>query len=204
MKIPSIGNITVYNQLKELNDLNTKERLGFGNHGIKLNANVLTGAKGNKASGGIDDKIIQLRVETIMAKLKYGKKISPEEMKFLQKHAPHVYNKAITVLRERETFRQELKTYKTKQQADRAYAMKISGYMPALKASAGKASGNEEAGGELEVIQMKSAAIMDEYNRFKMSAEYRKLEDEEQEDKKIPAANRTIYSVSRRSLQTKV
>ena len=136
MKIPSIGNITVYNQLKELNDLNTKERLGFGNHGIKLNANVLAGAKkGNKVSGEIDDKIIQIRVETIMTKLKYGQKISPEELKFLKKHASRSYNMAVKVLKERESFHQELKTYRTKQEAERAYARRMNGYISALNVS---------------------------------------------------------------------
>ncbi|NLZ28342.1 MAG: hypothetical protein GX887_05190 [Firmicutes bacterium] len=199
MKISSINRFMTVNQ-PGLIDFDVMQNSGSGRHGITLKPKVSTGAESNKISEEIGSKFIQIRVETIMSKLRYGNKISPGELKFLKGNAPHSYHIAVRVLRERENFRKELRTCRTKQQVDRAYAMKISCCMTAMKASAmaGAHGGNADKNGEVEFLQMKCAALMHEYNRFKTSAEYKKLKDEGKEDKKILSLNRSVHSVSRR------
>ena len=198
MKISSTNCFMNVNQ-PGLIDFDVIGNSGRGRHGITLKPKVSTGVKGNRLTGMVDDKYIQIRVETIMSKLKYGKKLSSVEMKFLKEHAPHSYRVAVRVSRERESFRQELKMYRTKQQAERAYAMKISSYIRTLKTSAmAKAyEGSVDENGEMEVMQMKLMAIMDEYRKFKASAEYKKLKDEEKENNKMLSVNRAVSTISR-------
>lgn len=205
MRISAINRFMTVNR-PGLIDFDVMQNSGSGRHGITLKPKVSTGAGGNKISEEIGSNFIQIRVETIMSKLKYGNKISSGELKFLKENAPHSYHIAVRVLKERENFCRELRNCRTKQQADRAYAMKISSCMPAMKASAmaGTHGGNADKNGEVEFLQMKCAALMHEYNRFKTSAEYNKLKDEEKDDKKTPSLNRSVHSVSRRLSQPRV
>ena len=127
-------------------------------------------AKGIQSVNNVEDGSIKnLRIELIRNKLKLGRDISHEELEFLKEHSPATYSKAMEVLREREEFRRELRNYRTKGQVDKTYELRMSGYITVMKSA-----GEDDA----EIIQMKASAIRDEYNKFRMSDEYKKLEEE--------------------------
>ena len=168
MKIPLINNVNMYAQI-QYKEFKMKEKLGMVKGYSLLNPNPLHKAKNLQALNNMENEDVKnLRIQLIKNKLKLGREISHEELEFLKEHSPETYGKALEIIKEREEFRRELKSYRSKKQVDKAYELRISGYITAMK----------NAGEDVEVIQMKAAAIRDEYNKFRISDEYKELEDE--------------------------
>ncbi|NMA86624.1 MAG: hypothetical protein GX968_04785 [Tissierellia bacterium] len=169
MKVPLINNINVYAQM-QYKEFKMKEKLGMVKGYSLLAPNPLHKAKSLQVLDNVENQDIKnLRIELIKNKLKLGREISYEELEFLKEHSPEDYDKAVKVIQEREEFRREIRNYRTKEQVDRAYGFRMNGYIVAMKSAGGD---------DVEVIQMKAAAIRDEYSKFIGTDEYKELEDE--------------------------
>lgn len=75
---------------------------------------------------GMTEEEKQAYFNKIMAKLKSGKKLSPEEMRFLQAEYPVLYQQAARVQAMRDGFEARLKTATSKQKAQEIYADSLS------------------------------------------------------------------------------
>ena len=168
MRVPLINNINMYTQM-QYKEFKMKEKLGMVKGYSLLNPNPLHKAKSLQLLDNVENQDIKnLRIELIKSKLKLGREISYEELEFLKEHSPQTYAKAIEVIQEREEFKREMRNYKTKDQVDKAYGLRMNGYIVAMKSASGD---------DVEIIQMKAAAIRDEYNKFIGSNEYKELEE---------------------------
>lgn len=56
-------------------------------------------------------------LETITNKMKFGKRLTRDEMEFLKVHSPEIYAKALKIEKEREEHRKALRSCKTKEEA---------------------------------------------------------------------------------------
>lgn len=65
------------------------------------------------------------RIESLRAKLKAGKRLSPTEMDFLREYAPELYEKAVRVSIERDEYERALRRAKTQADAQRIQNLKM-------------------------------------------------------------------------------
>lgn len=100
----------------------------------------------------------------IMEKLKSGKKLSPEEMRFLQAEYPQLYQQAARVQAMRDGFEARLKTATSKQKAQEIYADSLS-HIPA----------------EDPMKEYIVAAYQDTMKNFEKSEDYKELPETEEE-----------------------
>lgn len=96
----------------------------------------------------------------IMAKLKSGKKLSPEEMRFLQAEYPELYQQAARVQAMREGLENRLKSCRSKEEAQSIFANSLS-----------------QVSDDDPMKETITASYMDAMNEFQKSDEYRKLPD---------------------------
>ncbi|MBQ8280149.1 MAG: hypothetical protein IJZ23_09940 [Roseburia sp.] len=75
---------------------------------------------------GMTEEEKQAYFNKIMAKLKSGQKLTPEEMRFLQAEYPELYQQAARVQAMRDGFEARLKTATSKQKAQEIYADSLS------------------------------------------------------------------------------
>lgn len=113
---------------------------------------------------GMSDEEKQAYLAHIQAKLKAGKKLTAEEMRFLQAEYPDLYLQAARVQSMRESFEQQLKSCRSKEAVETAFSTSMS--MVSDKDPMKEAI---------------TAAYQDAYNEFKESGDYQKLPDTEEE-----------------------
>ncbi|MCI9163773.1 MAG: hypothetical protein HFG59_11065 [Lachnospiraceae bacterium] len=68
--------------------------------------------------GGMSKAQIQKRLQKIKNKLKAGARLTGEEKEFLREHAPELYRKVIALERERAAYEEQLKTARTRDDAE--------------------------------------------------------------------------------------
>lgn len=126
-------------------------------------------------------------IQGIDAKLKSGKKLSPQEMDYLREHSPELYKKAVEVTREREAYERELKQCKTKEAVQKLNMRYSQAFLNEVKTINGNANIPKAKKLELlDQITRRSMAIIDSHTTFIQSKEYAQLpsEDDEKENKK--------------------
>lgn len=65
------------------------------------------------------------KIESLRARLKAGKRLSPAEMDFLREYAPELYAKAVRVSMERDEYERALRRAKTQGDAERVQNLKM-------------------------------------------------------------------------------
>lgn len=115
---------------------------------------------------GMSDEEKAAYLAHIQAKLKAGKKLTPEEMRFLQAEYPDLYLQAARVASMRESLEQQLKSCRSKEAAETAFSASLS--MVSDKDPMKEA-----------IV----AAYQDAYNEFKESGDYQNLPDTEKEQR---------------------
>lgn len=113
---------------------------------------------------GMSDEEKSAYLAHIEAKLKAGKKLTAEEMRFLQAEYPDLYLQAARVQSMRESFEQQLKSCRSKEAVENAFSTSMS--MVSDKDPMKEA-----------II----AAYQDAYKEFKESGDYQKLPNTEKE-----------------------
>lgn len=103
------------------------------------------------------------RIEALRAKLKAGKRLTPEEMDFLREHAPELYVKAVRVAMEREEYERELRRAKTSEDAERIQNLKMAQIAQRLRHM------------DPEESEMLANAIADVNREYQKSDEYKAL-----------------------------
>jgi hypothetical protein len=126
-------------------------------------------------------------LQQIVGKMKMGKKLTHDEMEFLRINDPALYEKAVKIEKEREEFRRALRNCKTKEEAIKVHTMKALQLQAEAKAVRDNKDGSNPT--DFEFIQMRMAAMTDEFCEFAKSKEYEELpyeheleEDEVQND----------------------
>lgn len=103
----------------------------------------------------------------IMGKLKSGKKLSPEEMRFLQAEHPEMYQQVARVQAMRDGFETRLKTATSKQKAQEIFADSLS-----------------HVGDDDPMKEYIVAAYQDAMKNFEKSDEYKELPETEEDAKR--------------------
>lgn len=120
----------------------------------------------------------------IRMKLNAGKRLTSEEMAYLEEHDPETYKKAKSIEMERQAYEQELKRCKTKEDVQR---LKMS-HAAASLSSVNEIKNNPKipSGKKLELIvqeHRRFCAIEEETQKFVDSGRYSKLPTEQEQQK---------------------
>ena len=107
-------------------------------------------------------KEIAKKISDIRSKLKFGKKLSDEELRLLREHAPDLYKKAEAVQQERKNFKEQLKNCKTKEDVQRLFSQKMQFAMSMEKT-------------DQEMTEYLAAAFQEEHKSFMDCDDYKKL-----------------------------
>jgi hypothetical protein len=100
-------------------------------------------------------------LECITNKIKFGKRLTHDEMEFLKIYNPELYARAVKIEKEREEHRRALKSCKTKEEARNLHIAKA--FQPKMDSD----------------VKM---ALFDEYIEFVKSGEYEDLPNERESD----------------------
>ena len=73
------------------------------------------------------------KLNEITSKMKAGETLTPEEEQYIARKNPDLYRSYKEMLQEKDSYKEELKHCKTKEQADRARLNKMSSYLCELK-----------------------------------------------------------------------
>lgn len=119
---------------------------------------------------GMSDEQKKRFVEKLYKKLESGKKLSADELQYLRMNDPVTYAKAARVQMMRESFKKQLESAKSKEQAADMYLQNMS-----------RIADDDPAKKGLE------AAYNDVYSQFKKTEAYKKLPDTEKEAKEEKA-----------------
>jgi len=95
------------------------------------------------------------RLENVINKIKFGRRISYDEKAFLKLHAPELYEKVIKIEEERVEFRKTLANCQTKQEA-----------LQARSAKSVELRTEAKNNGDSESITMRLMAMLDEFSDF--------------------------------------
>ena len=132
--------------------------------------------QGNNLFKQNDEMIKSTNLNRIVGKMKSGRRLSYDEMEYLRKHDPALYEKAVKIEKEREEHRQALRNCKTKEEARRVQTTKC--HLLQAEAKAVPDSKNGSSPMELEFISMRMMAMVDEFAEFVKSSEYDDMPNE--------------------------
>lgn len=172
-----IGNINSYvKNMMMQNKINQKKQTGFSQEKKGIPGAMIT----------INSRRNDPAVERIIGKMQRGAVLSSAELEYLRQNNTGLYNKALAIAKERDEFQSRLRSCKTQ---DDVRSMKA---MNGVILSAGAAAGSAGSA-DPEFVQMRIAAINNEYNKFTGSKQYADMGKEELEkakekkDQKMPS-----------------
>ncbi len=128
---------------------------------------------GGEASGRMSSSLLQadvackeIRLNSIVGKLRIGQRLSIEELSWLRQNSPALYAKAVRIEQERTGFRKQLERCSTKEEARRAHENKTQQLVceGAEIGKSGMSSGDKLDA--MDTLQMRMAAVDDEYRSF--------------------------------------
>jgi hypothetical protein len=111
-------------------------------------------------------------LECITNKIKFGKRLTHDEMEFIKIHNPELYARAVKIEKEREEHRRALKSCKTKEEARNLHIAKV--FQPKMD--------ND--------IKM---ALFDDFTEFVKTGEYRELPSERELDDENEEQNKRKF-----------
>ena len=161
---PSSGKRNVVDQIT---DRLSKSSIGLSSGDNILNAGSVSGMDAFDLTQNISDEEKQAELARIQAKLKSGKKLTEEEMRFLQAVDPQLYMQAARIQAMRDSLEQQLEHCKSKEDAAKVFSdtMAMVSDKDPMK----------------EYIV---AAYQDAYNEFQKSGKYQHLPQKSSDDNK--------------------
>jgi len=132
--------------------------------------------QGNNLFKQNDEMIKSTNLNRIVGKMKSGRRLSYDEMEYLRKHDPALYEKAVKIEKEREEHRRELRKYKTKEEARKVQTAKCLQLQAEAKAVRDNKDGSNPT--DFEFISMRMMAMFDEFAAFVKSSEYNDMPNE--------------------------
>ena len=115
-------------------------------------------------TAGMTDEQKERFIKKLYAKIQSGKKLTPDEMQYLRQNDPVTYMKVARVQAQREALETQLKSCKSKEEAQDLYLDKVS-----------RISEDDPARQELR------AAYDDAFDEYRKSGDYKSLPDTEKE-----------------------
>ena len=115
-------------------------------------------------TAGMTDEQKERFIKKLYAKIQSGKKLTPDEMQYLRQNDPVTYMKVARVQAQREALETQLKSCKSKEEAQNIYLDK-----------AARISEDDPARQELR------AAYDDAFDEYRKSGDYKSLPDTEKE-----------------------
>lgn len=123
-------------------------------------------------------------ISSIEAKMKSGIPLSGADMEYLRLNAPTLYEKAQAIQKEREQYRKELESCRTKEDVEKLKTRKLQQYVAEAKAVMSSSIPAEKKKEKMEEIGMRMATVMDEHANFTQSSEYASLPDDWEDEKR--------------------
>lgn len=157
-----------------------------------------TMAKGNTSSlRELQKQDRNKQLNAITVKLKSGQKLSGQEMEYLRRYSPALYEKAVKIRQERDQYRESLRKSRTKEDAEQKKAQKLQELSTELQAAI-----DAKDTGKAEMIQMRMNAISNEHSEFVQSKAYAELPTEQElREKKKGKKKSGISSVSSQAVR---
>ena len=133
----------------------------------------------------VEDSRKRQKILSVEMKLKKGASLSAGELEDLKRNNPELYEKAVRIEKERESYRYQLRKAGTKEDVKMLHTQKVQ----LLNAEARSIGGHSniqgpKKGDHIEEIGMRTAAAASEYNEYKGSARYAGLPENHKEIKK--------------------
>ncbi len=123
------------------------------------------------------------RLEKIISKMQNGETLSSEEMEYLRKNAPELYEKAVQINSERTTFEHELKNCKTKEDVQRLKMHKTASHLAQLNGISNNPDLSDKQKADItELMQMKAAAVNNVALAFVQNGSYARLKSESEKN----------------------
>jgi len=115
-----IGNLNQYGKILKMQQQwsEKKSNPGLITSKADLNRSLVEALSPRNKKYSLDE--IHKKVEDMKSKLRAGRRLTPEEKKFLAENAPDVYRDVVAVEKEREAFSARLRACKSKQQVQSA------------------------------------------------------------------------------------
>lgn len=117
----------------------------------------------------------------IGAKIKSGGDLTPDELEYLQKNNPQMYREYMEIKSEKEAYKRELKSCKTKEDVEKLKMNKMNGYLAEAKSVMNNP--NIPKGQKLAIMEkilMKTAGVQKVHMEFVNSAYYKSLPTDEE------------------------
>lgn len=160
MDFSTITNVTMFTKMQAFKSKGTPVKNIFDNdNSSKINEQQSSSIVGIPLRGQ-DDKL-----SGIITRMQSGQDLSPGELDYLRNNAPDVYDKAIAMAKERESYQEELRLCKTKEDVRLLHLAKIAPIFAKAKdaAARGDLATVQAAGAEASVL----AAIFEKFTATK-------------------------------------
>lgn len=118
-------------------------------------------------------------------KLRSGGELSRDELEFLKRENPELYEEALEIKRERQEYKKEIEACKTKKDVERRHVQNINRLI--MEAKAIQKTPNLDPENKrrlLEKIEKRIAGIKNEHVKYIASEEYKRLPDDEKDHEK--------------------
>ena len=130
------------------------------------------------------------QMASIDAKLKSGEGLTPEEEEYLKQSNPEAYKEYQEIRQEKEAYKKQLKSCKTKEDVDKLKLNKMGGFLAEMK----KVSNNpvipeQKKLGLIEKLLKKVMGIQKAHIAFTKTAKYQNLQTEEEATEKVKEKN---------------
>lgn len=126
------------------------------------------------------------QMSSIDTKMKSGGELTPEEIEYLKKNAPESYREYQEVKQEKEAYRNQLKSCKTKDDVEKLKLNKMGEYMSSTKSITNNP--NIPKGQKLSMVEKilkKVIGIQEVHTKFTQSSQYQTLPTEEEVTEKV-------------------
>lgn len=121
------------------------------------------------------------QMSSIDAKLKAGGLLTPEEISYLQKNSPQKYREYLEIRSEREAYKRQLKSCKTKEDVEKLKMTKMNSLLAEAKSVMNNPNiPKGKKVGLMEKILMKTMGVQEEHMEFVRSSQYHALPTEEE------------------------
>lgn len=126
------------------------------------------------------------RLSEISAKLKAGEVATPEELEYLKRNNPQMYQEAMEVVKEREAYERQLRECKTKEEVEKLRFSKMGSFMAEAKSVMNNPNIPEgEKTKLMEKLLKRTNNVVQTHMNFVASAAYKQLPDDKEKDKAV-------------------
>ncbi len=140
-------------------------------------------------------------VAGIDGKMKAGKPLTPDEIAYLKEEHPELYENWKKIEQERKALEEELNNAHSKKQVEEIKDRKVSEFASEVKSIGQSSMSKGQKMEAIEQVGRKMAAILDVYNKFTETDQYKKLPKETEEEKEIKNINNKNIDIDNYTLE---